>query len=275
MLKTLTRTAAVALGLYLTAGIPAFAAPEKEVEDFDFSFEGMFGSYDQMQLQRGLQIFTELCAACHGLEYVAYRTLTDEGGPALPADQMRAYAANYEVFDQALDEGFGDFRPGTPLDYFGQSQFAGAPDLSLMAKARAGFEGPYGTGINQFIWGMGGPEYIASLMTGYADEPECALEGEPIDGYYNTAFANGGYPDSCKIYEETEIEVVGEDGTTTTVIEKVAVGYMVPGSWIAMPPPLYGDDVEFADGHSTEARVGGRGHRRVPDVGRRARPEPS
>ena len=68
MFRKLTLTAAVALGLSATV---VSAAGEAHVEDFDFSFEGPFGSYDQMQLQRGLQIYTEVCAACHGLKYVA------------------------------------------------------------------------------------------------------------------------------------------------------------------------------------------------------------
>jgi len=228
MLRTLTLTSALALGL--SAGM-ATAAGEAHVEDFDFSFEGPFGSYDQMQLQRGLQVFTQVCANCHGMTHVAFRTLADEGGPGLPEDQMRAYAANFEVFDQTLFDGEGDFRPAAPADHFPVSGLATAPDLSLMAKARAGFHGPYGTGLSQLFNGMGGAEYIASLMTGYAEEPECALEGEPMDGFYNTAFANGGYPDSCK----------DENGAHT-----------VPGTWIAMGQPLYGDDVEYADGHSTE-----------------------
>lgn len=232
MLNTFTRAAALGLGLTVLAAAPALAAGETHIEDFDFSFEGPLGSYDQMQLQRGLQIFTELCAACHGLEYVAYRTLSDEGGPALPEDQVRAYADQYEVFDQALLDGEGDYRPATPADKFGRSSLSNAPDLSLMAKARAGFHGPYGTGISQLVNGMGGAEYIASLLVGYEEEPECALEMEnPMEGYYNTAFGNGGFPDACK----------DEEGHHT-----------VPGTWIAMPPPLYGDDVEYADGSSTE-----------------------
>lgn len=247
MIKTLTLSAVLAFG----AAFPALAEVEKEVENFDFSFEGMFGSYDQLQLQRGLQIYTQVCAACHGLEYVPIRTIADEGGPALPADQVREYASRIEIWDPTLDDGFGDFRAAKPADNFPAGTFEGAPDLSLMAKARAGFEGPYGTGINQFIWGLGGPEYIASLMTGYEEEPECAAEAD-MDGYYNTAFANGGYPDSCKIYEEVEVEIEQADGTFTTVIEKVEVGYMVPGSWIAMAPPLYGEDVDFADGHAND-----------------------
>jgi ubiquinol-cytochrome c reductase cytochrome c1 subunit len=205
-----------------------FAESERHVEDYDFSFEGLFGAFDQNQLQRGLQIYTEICAACHGLEHVAFRTLHDEGGPALPEDQMRAYAEFYEVFDETLFDGEGDFRPATPADKFPRSAMATAPDLSLMAKARAGFEGPYGTGLAQLFKGMGGAEYIASLMAGYAEPPACAPDD--FDGYYNTAFASGGYPEECK-----------DHGHNT-----------VPGSWISMPPPILGGDLDFADGHAND-----------------------
>ena len=229
MFRKFTLTAATALSL--VAGQAFAAEVEVEIHDFDFSFEGPFGSYDQMQLQRGLQVYTEICSACHGLEFVAFRNLSDDGGPGLPEDQMRAYAEFYEIFDQSLFDGEGDFRLATPADKFPQSNLSNAPDLSLMAKGRAGFHGPYGTGISQFVNGMGGAEYIASLLSGYHDEPECALEGEPMDGYYNVAFAAGGFPESC----------IDEKGK-----------HMVPGSWISMAPPLYGDDVEYADGHATD-----------------------
>lgn len=230
MFRTLTLTAAVALGLSSSAAFAAGA--ETHIEDFDFSFEGPFGAYDTNQLQRGLQVYTEICSACHGLKFVAFRNLADEGGPMLPDDQMRAYAEFYEVFDETLFDGEGDFRTATPADHFPESSLSTAPDMSLMAKARAGFHGPYGLGINQFFKGMGGPEYITSLMLGYEEEPECAANMEtPMDGYYNVAFANGGYPDECK----------GDRGE-----------HLYPGSWIAMAPPLYGDDVEYADGHSTD-----------------------
>ena len=222
MFRKLTLTAATALAL--TTG-QAIAEGDTHIEDFDFSFEGPFGSFDQMQLQRGLQIYTEVCSACHGLELVALRTLHDEGGPALPEDQMRAYAEFYEVFDPSID----DYRPATPADHFPAGAFDGAPDLSLMAKSRAGFHGPYGTGINQLVKGMGGAEYIASILSGYEEAPDCAPEDFP--GSYNVAFAPGGYPHEC----------LDEHGHRT-----------VPGSWIGMPQPLYGEDVEFADGHSNE-----------------------
>lgn len=229
LIRNLTLSAATALALTGTQALAAGA--EVHVHDVDFPFDGMFGSYDQMQLQRGLQVYTEICSACHGLEHVAIRTLGDEGGPNLPEDQVFAYAEFYEVWDPDLFEGEGDFRAATPADKFPGSALSNAPDLSLMAKARAGFHGPYGTGLAQLWYGMGGAEYITAILTGYEEEPECALEGDPMDGYYNTAFANGGFPETCK----------DENGK-----------HKVPGSWIAMAPPLYGEDIEFADGHAND-----------------------
>lgn len=220
MLKTLALGAALAF-----TALPALAAGEAEITDYAFPHEGPFGSYDTFQLQRGLQVYTEVCASCHGLSYVAFRNLSDEGGPELPEDQMRAYAEFYEVFDQTLADGEGDFRPATPADRFPVSALANAPDLSLMAKARKGFEGPYGTGLSQLFNGMGGAEYIASLLAGYHEPPECAPED--FEGYYNVAFAAGGYPEECK----------DEEGR-----------HEYPGSWIAMPPPLSDGQVEFVDG---------------------------
>ncbi|AJE45035.1 cytochrome c1 [Celeribacter indicus] len=213
MIRKLTLSALTALGLSATA---ALAAGETgHTHDVDFSFEGPFGKFDQLQLQRGLQIYTQVCSSCHGLQYVPIRTLADEGGPHLPEEQVRAYAAQFLVADEAANMHLYDYdegaaRPLTENDHFPANQSQNAPDLSLMAKARAGFHGPAGTGINQFLQGIGGPEYIVSILTGYTGEEKV----EAGTTYYeNTAFSTG---------------------------------------WIAMAPPLYGDDVEFADGHSTE-----------------------
>ena len=182
MFRTLTLSVVAAFGL-ATAGLAA-GSYDTHIEDFDFSFEGPFGTYDQNQLQRGLQIYTEVCSACHGLKFVPFRTLSDDGGPAMPEDQIRAYAANFEVFDETLD----DFRTAIPADHFPESGLENAPDLSLMAKARAGFHGPYGLGINQFFKGMGGAEYIASLLSGYTGEEK---EQAGVTFYENTAFPGG------------------------------------------------------------------------------------
>ncbi|TNF20551.1 MAG: cytochrome c1 [Rhodobacteraceae bacterium] len=182
-IKTLTLAAVTALGLGATGAMAAGDAGH--IEDVDFSFEGPFGSFDTMQLQRGLQVYTEVCAGCHGLQYVPLRTLADEGGPHLPEDQVRAYAEqNFEVFDAELD----DFRPARPTDHFPANTAAGAPDLSMMAKARAGFHGPYGSGLNQLFKGMGGAEYISAILTGYTGEEK---EEAGTIFYENTAFPGG------------------------------------------------------------------------------------
>ena len=169
--------AGLSTGAYASGG-------ESHIEDFSFSFEGPFGTYDQHQLQRGLQVYTEVCSGCHGLELVAFRNLGDEGGPTLEEGQVKAYAAQYDVYDAELDED----RTAKPADKFPGSSFDGAPDLSLMAKARAGFHGPWGLGINQVVKGMGGPEYIASILSGYTGHEK---EEAGATFYENTAFPGG------------------------------------------------------------------------------------
>ena len=210
--------------LTLASGAAFAAGGGAHIEDVAFSFEGPFGTFDQHQLQRGLQVYTEVCASCHGMKFVPIRTLADEGGPQLPGDQVRAYAASLDAV--VLPD--GTERPREWTDKFPARVGEGmGPDLSLMTKARAGFHGPMGTGISQLFNGIGGSEYVVSILTGYADNPACAPDG--VDGYYyNTAFAVGAVPDSCK----------DEHGLST-----------VPGSWIAMPPPLSDDLVTYADGH--------------------------
>ena len=199
MMRKIALSAALAFGL----ASPALAAGEApKVTDYEFSFEGPFGTYDQMQLQRGLQVYTEICAACHGLIYVPFRALSEPGGPSLSDDAMREYAASFEVFDEEID----DFRPAKPTDHYPAGTYPGAPDLSLMAKSRAGFHGPAGTGLNQLFKGIGGPEYITSYLLAFTDE----TKDEAGTIYYrNPVFSTG---------------------------------------WSAMPPQLYGDDVEYADG---------------------------
>jgi ubiquinol-cytochrome c reductase cytochrome c1 subunit len=164
----------------------AQAAEQAHVEDIAFSFEGPFGTYDKYQLQRGFQVYQEVCSACHGLKYLPFRSLGDQTGPAFPEEQVKAIAAMYEVPDP--DGEPGDTRPGLPSDRFPEVTAAGAPDLSLMAKARAGFHGPYGLGLNQLFRGLGGPEYIYSLLTGYTGE-EVEEAGAVL--YENTAFPAG------------------------------------------------------------------------------------
>lgn len=224
MIRQIAISAVSALTLFTGS---AWAAGEAKTIDVPFSFEGPFGSFDENQLQRGLQVFTEVCSACHGLKFLRIGALAEAGGPMLPEEQVKAYAKTLTVIDRDT----GEEREGTPADRFPENLGAGAPDLSVMAKARAGFHGPYGLGVNQLVRGMGGPEHIYSVLMGYEENPSCAPDG--IDGFwYNTGFANGSVPDTCK----------DADGYST-----------IEGSWISMPPPMEADQVTYIDG--TEASM--------------------
>jgi ubiquinol-cytochrome c reductase cytochrome c1 subunit len=215
--------AVLAAALALPAGGAMAAGEAKQVTDFAFSFEGPFGSYDRNQLQRGLQVYHEVCASCHGLELVAFRTLADRGGPALPEDQMRAFAGFYEVWDPELR----DFRTAGSTDHFPESGLEGAPDLSLMAKARVGFSGPNGLLINQLRKGLGGPEYIASFLLGFTGEED--IQGGSLF-YENKAF--GGWVSMAPVLFDGLVEYA--DGTPATE-EQMAKDVAAFLMWTAEP----------------------------------------
>ncbi len=205
-IKKLVTTALTALTLSATSAVSAGGGGH--IDDTDFSFESPFGTYDQAQLRRGLQVYTEVCSSCHGMQYVPLRTLGDEGGPHMSSEAVREFSTQFEAPDTGPDAELGDTRDAIPTDHFPMSADPNAPDLSLMAKARAGYHGPYGLGLSQLVNGMGGPEYILSILAGYTGEEK---EEAGTTYYENTTF---------------------------------------PGGWISMPPPLYGEDVDYPDGHS-------------------------
>ncbi|MFP5478138.1 MAG: cytochrome c1 [Alphaproteobacteria bacterium] len=213
MFRKIALTAASAL--VLTAGLALAAETEQHIEDVAFAHEGPFGKFDQFQLQRGLQVYTEVCSGCHGLKYVPLRTLSDEGGPGLPEDQVRAYAEQFTVTDKET----GEDRAALPTDNFPANDNAGAPDLSLMAKARAGFSGPYGTGMNQLFRGMGGPEYIYSILTGYTGE-----EKEEFGSFFyaNTAFPGGWIAMAPPLSDDQVTYADGHPATVHHMAEDVA-----------------------------------------------------
>ncbi len=217
MIRKLTLSA-LAVAALLTAGAARAQEAEAHIPDVPFSFDGPFGTYDQHQLQRGLQVYTEVCSTCHGLELVAFRTLGDRGGPNLPEDQVKAYAAAFSVNDltsnpEYVEPATGNARKLVPSDHFPANNAMGAPDLSVMAKARAAFHGPYKLGINQLIHGIGGPQYIVALLTGFTGETK--------------------------------------DLAGTTVYENK----IFPGGWIRMPNTALSDgQVTFADGAPNDVK---------------------
>lgn len=194
-LKALT-VAGIAVG---TAGAAQAAEyPLVKPVELNWSFAGPFGTYDKGQLQRGFKVYREACAACHGLERVAFRNLQDLG---YTDAQVRALAAEYEVEDGPDASGDMFTRPAIPSDTFpspfanpeaaaAANNGAAPPDLSLIAKARAVTRG-FPTFVFDIFtqYAESGPDYIHSLLVGYQDAPE----GEEVQPgtYYNPHFIAG------------------------------------------------------------------------------------
>ncbi|MGA2636249.1 cytochrome c1 [Methylocella sp.] len=164
----------------------AAAAPEAQQNPprQSWSFYGPFGKYDRAQLQRGYQVYREVCANCHSMKLVAFRDLAASGGPSFSDEQVKALAATFKVKDGPNQTGDMFERPGRPSDYF-PSPFpnpeaaaaalgAAPPDMSLVAKARdfeRGFPLFLVDAVTQYQ--EEGVDYIYALLNGYtkADDP--------------------------------------------------------------------------------------------------------
>jgi cytochrome c1 len=199
----------------------ALAAEQEPAKDISFSFEGPFGTFDRAQLQRGYKVYKEVCSACHSLRLVAFRNLADKGGPEFSEEQVKSLAATFTYKEVGSDGELKD-RPGLPSDRL-PSPFAneeaartannGAlpPDLSLITKARSGWTGTF----TQLVSGIGGPEYVYSVLTGYQDAPAELAKEQPEGRQYNRYFANGhwiGMPAPL-----AEGQVTFDDGKPNTV----------------------------------------------------------
>lgn len=134
----------------------------KHPKQIDWAFDGVFGKFDKPSVQRGLQVYREVCAACHGLNRVAFRSLTDVG---FSEAEVKTMAAEYSVIDGPNDDGEMFERPGRASDKFpapyanekaarAAQNGAYPPDLSLIVKARPD-----------------GANYVYSLITGYEEAP--------------------------------------------------------------------------------------------------------
>ena len=153
----------------------------KAPKHVSFSFDGPFGRYDRQQLQRGFQVFKEVCSACHSLKFVAFRDLEALG---YNEAEVKAIAKQWAIKTPDVDPKTGEMtgRDPVPADHFPKpfaNNVAAAaannnaipPDLSLMTKAR-----------------HHGSAYVYSLLTGYEEPPE-GVE-VPAGGHYNPYFAN-------------------------------------------------------------------------------------
>jgi cytochrome c1 len=211
--------------------VPGLAIAEEsghhEIPRQPWSFSGFTGQFDKAQLQRGFQVYKEVCSNCHSLKRIAFRNLVQPGGPEFPEAAVKALAAEWpnKITDGPNDEGKMFERPARLSDpilgpYKNDEEARAAqngalpPDLSLMARARdVERESPWY--IHPFLmlgdilkgYQEGGADYIYAVMTGFEDPPAGfhMVEGK----YYNTAF---------------------------------------PGHQISMPPPLSDGAVPYQDG---------------------------
>ncbi len=205
----------------LTSG--AFAAEgQKVAKDVSYSFEGPFGKFDKAQLQRGYKVYKEVCSACHSMNLVSFRNLAEEGGPGFSDAQVKVLAAEYKIAadpDASGDVGERDRLPSDRFpNPFANEQAARAsnggslpPDLSLITKSRPGW---YGT-FNQLWNGIGGPQYVYSVLTGY-EEPHGEVAAEQPEGkHYNPYFANGHWIGMAPPL--TDGQVTFDDGAPNTI----------------------------------------------------------
>jgi ubiquinol-cytochrome c reductase cytochrome c1 subunit len=218
------------------------------IERQPWSFAGIFGTYDEHQLQRGFQVFREVCSSCHGARLMAFRNLSEEGGPGFSEEQVKALAAEYQVADATAE---GGARPGVAADRwpspFANDQEArdangGAlpPDFSVLAKAR-GVSDPFPTWVFNYFtaYQEGGPDYIHALLNGYhAEVPENAPEGfELAEGkYYNDYFPGHAIGMAPPLQDGSVTYAPGEDGQTVPeTLEQYSTDVAAYMMWLAEP----------------------------------------
>ena len=199
------------------------AAEKVELLQTDWSFKGLFGKFDRGSLQRGYQIYTEVCASCHSMKYLSYRNLSEKGGPEFSVEQAKAIAASFDVTDGPNDDGEMFERPAKLSDKFvmpyanvkeAQAANGGAypPDMSVLAKARSG-----------------GVDYIYSVLLGYEDPPNGITLDEGV--YYNK-YMYGNYIKMSQPLYEGLVEY--SDGTVATE-EQMAKDVTTFLMWAAEP----------------------------------------
>ena len=180
-------------------------AEDKEMIKVNWSFKGITGKFDRSSLQRGYQVYNEVCASCHSMNLLSYRNLGEKGGPEFSVDQVKAIAANFEVTDGPDSQGEMFTRPGRPSDKFvspypnvqaAMAVNGGAypPDMSVLVKAR-----------------KGGADYIYSVLMGYEEAPE-GFELE--DGVYYNKYMDGNKIKMAKPLTEGLVSYA--DGTEAT-----------------------------------------------------------
>jgi ubiquinol-cytochrome c reductase cytochrome c1 subunit len=219
-------------GAYQAITEPAAPTAEHEFhkhpKELKLASDGVFGKFDKQQLQRGFQVYKEVCSACHSLRLVAFRDLKQLG---YNDDEVKAIAAGFQVPGIDPNTGEVNSRPGLATDYFPKpfandiaaraaNNNAVPPDLSLMTKAR-----------------HEGPAYVHSLLTGYQNQPAELLKKfpdakTPAGLHYNPYFANLNLAMAPPLTAEGQVTF--KDGTKSTV-DQMATDVAAFLVWTAEP----------------------------------------
>ena len=211
------------VSLFLAGTYQVNSAEKVDLLKTDWSFKGLFGKFDRGSLQRGYQVYTEVCASCHSMKYLSYRNLSEPGGPEFTEEEAKAIAANFEVTDGPNGDGEMFIRSAKLSDKFvkpyenekaAQAANGGAypPDMSVLAKARSG-----------------GVDYIYSVLLGYEDPPS----GVNLDdGVYYNKYMYGNNIKMAKPLSDDLIEY--SDGTIASE-EQMAKDVATFLMWAAEP----------------------------------------
>ena len=201
----------------------SYSAEKVEYLKTDWSFKGLFGKFDRGALQRGYQVYTEVCSSCHSMKYLSYRNLAEKGGPEFTEAQAKAIAASFEVTDGPNADGEMFTRPGKLSDKFvmpyenvkaAQAANGGAypPDMSVLVKARGG-----------------GANYIYSLLQGYEDPPLGITLDEGV--HYNKYM----YGNKIKISNPLSEGLVEYSDGTNASVEQMSKDVTTFLMWTAEP----------------------------------------
>ena len=201
----------------------------------NWSFKGLTGKFDRSSLQRGYQVYTEVCSSCHSMQYLSYRNLGEPGGPEFSEVEVKAIAASIEIEDGPDSQGEMFLRPGRPSDKF-KSPYpnvnasiaanggAYPPDMSVLVKARPG-----------------GSDYIYSVLVGYEEPPAGMVLDDGV--YYNKYMIGNKIKMSAPLIDGI---VEYSDGTEATV-DQMARDVTTFLSWAAEP--------ELEERHRTGVKV--------------------
>jgi ubiquinol-cytochrome c reductase cytochrome c1 subunit len=257
----------------LSVPLPAHAAgAAPEIPRVGWSFDGLSGQFDRAQLQRGFQVYQNVCAACHGLNRLSFRNLVQPGGPEFPEEAVKELAKSWpnKIIDGPNEAGEMFERDALLSDRilgpYRNEQAARAaqngaypPDLSLISRARnpeyhgsAFSHGPHM--VKDILTGYqaGGPDYLHALLTGYTDVPSYVREE---NGHLKRVGAEGP---GGKPVEQCASVNPGEDGKPDECValaEGMSYNAAFPGHQIAMPAILADGAVEYPKDENGVAMV--------------------